>query len=63
MLPFDHRGGLNSFGNSTVDPGGPVVIILATGAKFAGSNPDGGDGFFQSVKILCLTYFGREVKP
>ena len=31
--------------------------------KFAGSNPAGVDGFFQSVKILSMTPFGREVKP
>ena len=29
--------------------------------RFAGSNPAGVDGFFQSVKILSMTSFGREV--
>ena len=48
--------------NSAVDPGGPVVI-LATGSEVRGSNPAGVDGFFQSVKILSMTSFGREVKP
>ena len=31
--------------------------------RFAGSNPAGVDGFFQSVKTLSMTSFGREVKP
>ena len=31
--------------------------------RFAGSNPAGIDEFFQSVKILSMTSFGREVKP
>ena len=43
--------------------GGPVVIVLATGSEFAGSNPAGVDGYFQSVKILIMTSFGREIKP
>ena len=29
---------------------------------FAGSNPARVDGFFQNVKILSMTSFGREVK-
>ena len=28
-----------------------------------GSNPAGVDGFLESVKILSVTSFGREVKP
>ena len=32
-------------------------------ARGSGSNPAGVDGFFQSVKILSMTSFGREVKP
>ena len=45
----------NPTGDRTrVNPSGPVVIILATGS--------GVDGFFQSVKILSMTSFGREVK-
>ena len=55
---------------SEVDPGGLGVIILASGSevrgldpRFAGSIPAGVDGFFQSVKILSMTSFGREVKP
>ena len=46
-----------------VDPIGVVVIILATGSEVHGSNSSGVDGFFQSVKILSMTFFGREVKP
>ena len=46
---------------SRVDPGGLGAIILASG--FEVSIPAGGDGFFQSVKILSMTSFGREVKP
>ena len=46
-----------------VDPGGPVVILLPLDARFAGSNPAGVDEFFQSVKILSMTSFEREVKP
>ena len=30
---------------------------------FAGSNPAGVDGFFQSVKILSMSSFRREIKP
>ena len=30
---------------------------------FAGLNPPGVDGFFQRVKILSMTSFGKEVKP
>ena len=45
----------------------PVVPWLSYSPldpKFAGSNPAGVDGFFfQSVKILSMTPFGREVKP
>ena len=31
--------------------------------RFVGSNQDGIDGFFQSVEILSMTSYGREVKP
>ena len=31
--------------------------------RFVGSNPARVSGFFQSVKILSMTSFGREVKP
>ena len=31
--------------------------------RFAGSNPAWVNGFFQSIKILSMTSFGREVKP
>ena len=41
-----------------VDPGGPVVIIFASGSKVRGF-----DELYQSVKILSMTSFGREVKP
>ena len=44
----------------------PVVPWLSYSPldpRFAGSKPAGVDGFFQSVKILRMTSFGREVKP
>ena len=37
-----------SFGG--VDPGGPVVINLASGFEVRGFKPAGIDGYFQSVK-------------
>jgi hypothetical protein len=40
--------------------GGLVVIVLATGPKFAGSNPAEGNVF---LKIRSTTSFGREVNP
>ena len=43
----------------------PVVPWLSyrpLNPRFAGSNPAAVDGFFQSVKILSMTSFGREVK-
>ena len=40
-----------------------MVIILASGSRFAGSIPAVVHGFFQSVKILSLTSFGRELMP
>ena len=46
----------------TVDPDGPVIIILATGSEVHGFNPARVDGFFQSVKMLSMASFGREVK-
>ena len=54
--------------NTEVDPGGPVVIILGyhTHVKIRGSrvrSRPGSMDFFQSVKILSMTSFGREVKP
>ena len=49
--------------NQDVDPGGPVVIILASGFEVLGFDPGQGDGFFQSIKILSMTSFAREVKP
>ena len=36
-----------------VDPGGPVVIILACGSEVCG---------FEGVKVLSMTSFGRKVK-
>ena len=42
-----------------IDPGGPVVIIV-TESEFATSNPAAIDEFFQSVKILSVTSFGKE---
>ena len=49
----------------TVVPSTPVVQWLTYSPldpRFAGSIPAGVDGFFQSVKILSMTSFGREVK-
>ena len=43
----------------------PVVLWLSYSPldpRFLGSNPAGVNGFFQSVKILSMTSFGREVK-
>ena len=45
-----------------VNPGGPVVIIFASGSEVHGSDPGRGQWIFQSVKILSMTSFGREVK-
>ena len=45
-----------------VDPGGPVVIIFASGSEVRGFVPSRGPWIFQSVKILSMTSFGREVK-
>ena len=44
----------------------PVVPWLSYSPldpRFAGSVPAGVDRFFQSVKILSMIFFGREVKP
>ena len=49
--------------NAVVDPGDPVVIILSLDSRFSGSNPAEVDGFFQSLKILSMIWFGGEVKP
>ena len=46
-----------------VDPGGPVVIIFASGSEIRGFDPGRHRWIFQSVKILIVTSFGREVKP
>ena len=46
-----------------VDPAGPVVTILATGYEVRGFKPGRCRWIFQSVKILSMTSFGREVKP
>ena len=40
-------------------PSHHVLQIL----RLAGSNPAGVDGFFQSVKILIMASYRREVKP
>ena len=45
------------------DPGGPVVIILATGSEVSDFKPGRVEGFFESVKMLSITSFEREVKP
>ena len=47
-----------------VDPGGLVVIILAIGSQVHGFKAGRGRWiFFQNVKIMSMTSFGREVKP
>ena len=46
-----------------IDPGGPVVIILATGSEVRGFKPGRGRRIFQSVKTLSMTSIGREVRP
>ena len=46
-----------------VDPGGPVVLILATGSEVLEFKPGRDRWIFQSVKILSVTSFGREEKP
>ena len=40
----------------------PWLSYSPLDARFAGSILAGVDGFFQSVKILSMTSFGREVK-
>ena len=40
-----------------------MVIILALDPRFGGSHPAGVDRYFQRLKILSMTSFGREVKP
>ena len=52
-----------SLSNEAIDPGRPMVIILASGSEDRGFDPAWVDGFFQSVKILSMTSFGREVNP
>ena len=42
--------------------GGLVVSMLASGTKFAGSNPAEAVGFLQGVKILNMPSSGGEVK-
>ena len=49
--------------NSRSTPVVPWLSYSPLDPRFAGSNPAGVDGFFQSVKILNMTSFGREVKP
>ena len=38
------------------------VSVLSQLEAFAGSNLAGDDGLFQSVEILSMTSFGREVE-
>ena len=45
------------------DPDGPWLSYSPLDSRFAGSNPAGVHGFFQSVKLLNMASFGREVKP
>ena len=44
-----------------VDPGGPMVIILATGSEVRRFRPSRGRWIFQNLKILSMTSFGREI--
>ena len=46
-----------------VDPGGPVVIILASGSEVRVFDPGRGRWIFSEGKIMSMTSFGREVKP
>ena len=46
-----------------IDPVGPVAIILLSGSEVRRFDPAGVDGFFQIVKTLSMTSFGKEVKP
>ena len=46
-----------------VDPGGPVVIILASGSEVRGFDPGRSRWIFQSVKIMSMISFWSEVKP
>ena len=48
---------------ATTTPVVPWLSYSPLDLRFAGSNPAGDDGFFQSIKILSMTSFGREVKP
>ena len=50
----------NDNDDEEVNPGGPLVPL---DPRFAGSNPAGVNGFFQTVKTPRMTSFGREVKP
>ena len=44
-----------------VDPGGPVIIILASGSEIRGFDLGRGRWIFQSIKILSMTSFRRQV--
>ena len=46
-----------------VDPGSPVVIKLATGSEVRGFKPGRDRWMFQSLNILSMTSFWRELKP
>ena len=41
----------------------PWLLYLPLETRLAGSYPAGVNGFFQSIKIVNMTSFGREVKP
>jgi hypothetical protein len=40
-----------------------MVIVLATGPRFAGLNPVEDNGFLRAIKIRSTISFGGEVKP
>ena len=44
-------------------PVGPVFIIPATGSEVLGFKPGRRKLIFESVKMLSMTSFGRELKP
>ena len=47
---------------SNLSTGPSWLSYLPLDPRFVGSNPARVDGFFQSIKILSMTSFGREVK-
>ena len=50
------------FTSAASTPVVPWLTCSPLDPKLVGSNPAGVDEFFQSVKILSMTSFGRQVK-